>query len=359
MIITQAHVIFPGDDVKALIENGMEFLDKAIGEFEAKAYKHSVVSFWTAVEILLKVPLANEHWTLVCTGKNISRKNYLAGNFQSVNYVETCSRLKDVLEKPLPAETENLFKTIQSHRNRVVHFYHNAFTEADVIAIVGEQASAWFALNRYLREDWKSVFDVAHSWKLAFSETRLIRGNEFYAAARLKHIQPKLTALMDAGSRLDTCPECRQQAVVETTIAEGEDECTLQSKRCEVCSSTSRSVHFLCPECSEPQMLEEGETDFTCSDCRTEIERYELLDGETFRSIDEQMDSVFPAGCTSCMSPNSVCPFGEGFICTQCLSYHDEIECCECCGHASDNVGEFSRFKGCEFCDGDPRLHGD
>ncbi|MFK5730048.1 hypothetical protein ODV83_13640 [Escherichia coli] len=56
-------------DVAALIKNGMDFLDKAREEFEAKQYKHSVVSFWIAVEILLKVPLASEHWTLVCSGK--------------------------------------------------------------------------------------------------------------------------------------------------------------------------------------------------------------------------------------------------------------------------------------------------
>lgn len=31
-------------DVAALIKNGMDFLDKAREEFEAKQYKHSVVS---------------------------------------------------------------------------------------------------------------------------------------------------------------------------------------------------------------------------------------------------------------------------------------------------------------------------
>lgn len=30
---------------------------------------------WTAVEILLKVPLAHEHWTLVCSGKKLCAVN--------------------------------------------------------------------------------------------------------------------------------------------------------------------------------------------------------------------------------------------------------------------------------------------
>lgn len=57
-------------DVQALINNGLEFLDKAREELEAAKPKFSVVSFWTAVEILLKVPLVHEHWTLACSGKN-------------------------------------------------------------------------------------------------------------------------------------------------------------------------------------------------------------------------------------------------------------------------------------------------
>ncbi|HAX7769225.1 TPA: hypothetical protein JTH82_005121, partial [Escherichia coli] len=81
-------------DVAALIKNGMDFLDKAREEFEAKQYKHSVVSFWIAVEILLKVPLASEHWTLVCSGKKVSRKSYLAGDFQSVSFDDVCTRLR-------------------------------------------------------------------------------------------------------------------------------------------------------------------------------------------------------------------------------------------------------------------------
>lgn len=57
-------------DVQALINNGLDFLDKAREELEASKPKFSVVSFWTAVEILLKVPLAHEHWSLVCSPKS-------------------------------------------------------------------------------------------------------------------------------------------------------------------------------------------------------------------------------------------------------------------------------------------------
>ncbi|MXJ36394.1 hsdR, partial [Escherichia coli] len=74
-------------DVQALINNGLEFLDKAREELEASKAKFSVVSFWTAVEILLKVPLVHEHWSLVCSKKTTPKKQaYRNGDFQSITY---------------------------------------------------------------------------------------------------------------------------------------------------------------------------------------------------------------------------------------------------------------------------------
>ena len=100
-------------DVQALINNGLDFLDKAREELEASKPKFSVVSFWTAVEILLKVPLAHEHWSLVCSPKKPKKKQaYLAGDFQTVTYEEIRERLKDVLEKPwIKKRTELLIRS--------------------------------------------------------------------------------------------------------------------------------------------------------------------------------------------------------------------------------------------------------
>lgn len=343
----------PARDVEALLKNGVEFLDKAIDEFEAKHYKYSVVSFWTAVEILLKVPLASEHWTLVCTGKKVSRKSYLTGDFQSVSYEETCDRLEGILEKPLPAATKALFKAIKNHRNRVVHFFHKDFSEEDVKTILAEQAGAWFALNRYIRDDWREVFGATHSWKLAFSETRLLRSNSFYAEARLRHIQPELDEIRERGLQLTPCPDCGQNAVVMTPEDTGVQERTLLVTRCCVCSGYSRHILLKCPECEERQSLSEDISDqvFSCEHCDYTSDRFELLNEETFRSVDEQMYSNLPAGCTHCMSPNSVCKFGNGYLCTACLIFYKDLTQCENCNHWSDSVSEFSQFKGCDFCE--------
>nr|WP_318379129.1 hsdR [uncultured Enterobacter sp.] len=343
-------------DVKALINNGLDFLDKAREEMENSKPKFSIVSFWTAVEILLKVPLVHEHWTLVCSKKNAPKKKaYKEGDFQSVTYGETTALLREVLEKPLTKETDDAFEKVRKHRNRVVHFYHPHFTESEIQTILEEQANAWFALNRLMRDEWSPLFAANHRWKLAYDETRLIRGNEFYAAIRFRQVDAELNRLKKSGLVISECSDCRQKAAAHEEITTGNEERKLIRVRCRVCNSTSRHLLSRCPECSEPVSLSEGDEALTCEHCKEEHDRYKVLDEETFRSIDEAMDSVLPAGCTSCASPESVCKFGDGYLCTQCLFFYDELHGCECCGHFSDSVPKLSIFKGCEFCDGDHR----
>lgn len=343
-------------DVQALINNGLDFLDKAREELEASKPKFSVVSFWTAVEILLKVPLACEHWSLVCSPKKpIKKQAYLAGDFQSVTYEETRERLKDVLEKPLDRETDSAFDKVRKHRNRVVHFYHPTFTAAEQHQILKEQADAWFALNRLLRDEWKVIFGAKHNWKLAFGETRLIRGNEFYAEVRLKQVKPELEQLAEKNIQIGTCNECHQHATVIETEAIGNEGHKLEVTRCKVCTNAERQITLICPDCEKPHLLTEGDGNFECEYCHYDSGRYKLLDEETFHSIDEQQLSAFPAGCTNCMIPESICKFGDGYLCTQCFLYYNELHVCDCCGHVSDSVPELSHIRGCEFCDGDQR----
>ncbi|HBV2664436.1 hsdR [Klebsiella pneumoniae] len=347
-------------DVLALINNGLEFLDKARMELESSKLKFSIVSFWTAVEILLKVPLAHEHWSLVCSPKKpIKKQAYLAGDFQSVTYEETRERLKDVLENPLDKETNDAFDKVRKHRNRVVHFFHPTFSAAEEHTILKEQADAWFALNRLLRDDWKIIFRANHNFKLALNETRLIRGSEFYAKIRLKQVKPELEQIAKQDIQIGNCTECHQDATVTETIIISNENRKLEVTRCKVCTSSVRKITLACPSCEVIHVLPEGDEEFECKDCGYSSERYELLDEELFYSLDQKEFSDFPAGCTNCMKPDSVCIFGEGFLCVECLNYYKKMSQCKYCEHLSNQVPLNSRAYGCEFCDGPQNYIGD
>lgn len=338
-------------EVVALINNGMAFLEKAISEVKT-APKFSVVSFWTAVEIMLKVPLAQEHWTLVCSGRNIRRKAYLTGDFQSITFQESCEKLRDVLEKPVPQSTLTAFDVVRKHRNRVVHFFHDAYTKEDMNKLLTEQANAWFALNRLMRDDWKDLFEGALGNLLAMNETRLLTQNKFYAAKKFEQIKDDIKAYRENGHRITRCSVCKQRAVVWETIAEHDDR-ELKSGKCRVCTvSLDRTLTFACPECGKPQTIgPDCDETFQCSACGHTDNLYNLLDTSSY-SFDDIATSYVPAGCCECDGYDTVCEFGDGFLCTSCLAYFDELEQCGHCSYYSSEVREFSSMGGCNFCDG-------
>lgn len=348
------------NDVKALINNGLEFLDKAREELQSSKPKFSIVSFWTAVEILLKVPLAHEHWTLVCSPKKtIKKQDYHAGNFHSLTYEETCSRLQEVLEKPLPKTTAAIFNKIRQHRNRVVHFYHPSFTDADQKTILSEQADAWFALNRLMRDDWASLFGEQLDSKLAADEERMLENNYFYIEAKFRYIQPTLDDLRKHGYSIGTCASCKQAAAVDTPFNE-ESGHTFHETTCLVCGvSAPPYMEVSCPECQIRQRLENnGDSEFSCVECDYSVSRYKLLD-EWDGKPEDLCFSGLPANCSECDGYGVVCEYGGEYLCTVCLVRHESLECCEYCGSHSTSVPEMSGLMGCNFCDGNYKLLND
>lgn len=333
-------------EVQALINNGLEFLDKAREELQASKPKFSIVSFWTAVEILLKVPLVHEHWTLVCSGKKIVRSKYLAGDFQSVTYDETCARLGEILESPLPKETMTVFDKIRQHRNRVVHFYHKAFTPEDQSQILEEQADAWFALNRLMRDDWSTQLGGFLDEKLDNIETDLLTGNEYYAGAKFRRISPQLKELTSGGIILNPCVRCRQTSYAVTQINPAGPN-PLTDYYCHVCLYAHREIKATCPrpECQSESYIRFKSDTFECPICQHNMSRYELLHESQAR-----INPYSPAGCTGCGKSHSVCQYGEKYLCTYCLTVYDRLEECQHCHHYSNSVELFSEFGGCSFC---------
>ncbi|QLW86562.1 hsdR (plasmid) [Citrobacter freundii] len=347
---------FVSKDVLTLIDNGLVFLDKAREELQDSMPKFSIVSFWTAVEILLKVPLLHEHWSLVCSGRKIERARYLAGDFQSVTYDETCQRLADVLEHLLPKETIDVFKKVKDHRNRVVHFYHSDFTDEQSKKILHEQADAWFALNRFMRDQWFSIFGEPLNSKLALDEDGMLRSSFFYADAKFRYLKPELDGLEKQGCSVSVCRSCSKKAAVDMCIHE-ESGNTLHESDCLVCGTRSdQYLEVTCPDCGIKQNLyATGETEFTCVQCNHSSSRYDLLD-EWEGKPEDFSHSGLPASCSDCDGYETVCEYGGGYLCTTCLVLHDSLETCGYCGGHSTSVPEMSGLIGCNFCDGNVRL---
>ena len=336
-------------ETESLIANGLDFLNKAREELQAGHAKFSVVSFWTAVEILMKVPLVHEHWTLACSGKRMERKKYLAGDFQSVTYDEACARLGDVLDKPLDKNVTLLFNKVKNHRNRVVHFYHNELSAGDQQQVLTEQADAWFALNRLMRDDWSSLFGSQLRGKLASDEFRMLRSNEFYAAAKFRHesVQERIVNAKEAGRCIEACFVCHQLSVIREQPIH---DMPLYEQLCYVCHYSETYVEVNCPGCQSKVVMLPYGNDFLCSSCGFEKGRFDVINPE--KMTKHNMYDFVRAGCSDCDSIEAICEYGDAYLCTACFTVHHSLETCDNCQQQSSSVPDLSAVFGCDFCEG-------
>lgn len=345
------------EDVKALINNGLNFLEQAQKELDDSKPQFSLVSFWTAVELFLKVPLAHEHWSLICSRKTApKKKSYQDGDFQSISYDETRALLRDVLEKPLSDDTHNIFDKVRKHRNRLVHFYHSDFTAKQSKQILEEQADAWFRLYQLIRKDWRPIIGEELYLKLTLDEGRLLRTSLFYSKAKFRALAHKLKEFRDKGHTIVKCYTCSNKAGVQSPFNEDGDN-VLYETDCLVCGYvTDRYLEVLCPACDSKQRIEaDGDLNFTCDKCQHSESRHDLLD-ECTSSPEDVMLSGGIASCSDCGGYETVCEFSGSYLCVKCLVLHDTVEECEYCGSISTNVPDMSSLFGCDLCSGNEKL---
>lgn len=349
MTMTFSPDVPDNDDASALMENGLTFLNKAISELESDP-KFSLINFWNGVEILMKVPLVNCDWRLIVgrtKGKQaISREEFLSGDFRSVGFAETCKLLKSELGICIDDKTRLFFETVQKHRNRMVHFYHAAVADADLDALRNEQADAWFALSRLITQEWRKAFHTEQWSDVNNINIALLNSSKYYAGAKFRSVREQLE---ESPHHYRVCKVCSQAAYlvikdVHTPVF---------TEDCKVCSQFEHYLLVRCPECLHESKLEEGDEAFRCNNCNHSLDRFLALD-ESDPLPDEYPNLSTPAGCCECEGYDTVCQYGEGYLCTQCLTYYDSIEWCACCSYPSSSVPDQSSMVGCGFCDGHP-----
>ena len=124
-----------------LLDNGIDFIIKAVKLIsnieESSDFKYAVLSLYSGVEILLKIPLQNIHWSLVV--KNINKtdyRSYKMGDFQSVNLDDCIQRLNNVCDIQIDEESYKAINVLREKRNRIEHFGIIDTEEAIISSII-------------------------------------------------------------------------------------------------------------------------------------------------------------------------------------------------------------------------------
>ncbi len=345
----------PTTDFENLVRNGIDFLEKAMSQLDSDP-KHSVINFYTAVEIFLKAPLVHEHWTLVVLDRDLNRQKYEAGDFLSVTFEDACTRLGTALNKQLKPSAKEAFDKVRKHRNRMVHFYHDGIDGKQRDEIKLEQAQAWFELNRFIVDTWRDKFEP-FLLELRLMERNLTAHNH-YAQAKYGSLAPKIQGLKQSGKTFQVCPNCGTEA------CQFEDEGNrISSLNCLVCFLTEKRIQINCPDCKNADQYVAAYESFVCTNCQHEVsgesDIFELLDQNQVRGTKDDLDSDTPANCDECQGYHTVCEYEGGYLCTICFTYFDSVGQCEWCSEPMTGDTEDTYVMGCEHCDGYAGHHAD
>jgi len=340
---------------ESLVENGFEFLNKALDEFEDSA-KFSTVHFSTAIELFLKSRLMKEHWSLLVERiDSAKRDEFFLGKLKTVNLDTSIKRLKDIACDPISEEAKKIFSNIAQHRNRMVHFVHGHTpnkeqAQPELEEVVAEQCKGWRQLQLLLVKNWAEYFSEysesidAIEWKM--------QKHRGYLKAKFASKAQEIKEHKTAGNNVRTCPSCGFDSVLVTPEAGA-----ISTTNCVVCWYSGSVVSVDCPEHKCHQVIEfdsfEGPPEH-CPSCGATIQEWiaEGLDTGDPIGPDNYFDHI-EKNCPYCGGYHTVVEHHDGYVCTECFEYSEALGVCGWCHEGQlGGVSEISYVTGCEFCDG-------
>lgn len=282
-----------------LAENAFDFLGKSLDQLEREP-KHSVINFYSAVELILKARLLREHWTLTLA-KEKSRKAFESGDFQSVSFEVACTRLDEIVGSPLPDKARSAFDAIRKHRNRIVHFHHviQGGDPRTVAAIATEQLRAWHWLNELLTVQWSADFGDFREAIAGISERLSL--HRTYVQLAFDNLRSELEQLASNGTSIHDCPFCELATAVEREI-----EADLRHIECRICGTYWNDFYVECEECGH-EGVHTGGVSYDCPTCT-----HVMYGDDISRS-----EPLTP--CDQCNRQASVIRDGETRFCMGCL----------------------------------------
>jgi hypothetical protein len=325
----------------SLVVNAIDFLQRGLSLVKSDP-KYSVINFCAGIELILKARLLHEHWSLVVSKPGeVSKQNFVAGRFESANTKQCYDRLERVCEETLTEERE-CFGELANHRNRVVHFFHPAYSaEPDqrlLESIVIQQMRAGALLMRLLNRRWNNEFE---SHQESIRELRqALQDHRHYLNAKLEVVRRELDKHRDGGGTVWECTYCHMEAA---TVTEHQD--PLKTSYCLVCETSQNHVEIACPECEDGTVSFDAGSGY-CNECDVSLDLEFLLD-----KFGEGKGRAY---CPECeySSSKSVIESGDEYLCLACGAKHDRIDQCEWCSEVIAGDADGTYVNGCLFCDG-------
>lgn len=315
----------------ALVDNGLDFLRRAINEMAAEPpdNKYAIIHLFSAVEVLIKARLMREHWTLACTKVDGSTIAGLTnGDVHTVDAATGIDRLRTTVGLNISKDQADRVEGLRKFRNRAAHFAIVGNTDIAVRGALarGLDFTVWF-LETHIRPD--APLSEATLIDNALEELApVLQELKAYVAERLATIKTKLAKF----STLLRCPNCLQPAL---TLSEGEaPKCLLCWWQEEGEASANSYVYNVLNE-SEYVVVKDGGIwpVHDCPNCEDSafVSGVELINNRT-----TPLNSTYAFACFTCSFEATA---GEVEQCTRCGDWIISSEM-SICGTCAQNLFE-------------------
>ena len=337
---------------RRLVENAIDFLVRSIDEIEERP-KYSIIHFHAAVELFLKARLASEHWSLVVAqGQEADWRKFISGDFRSVSLEEAAKKIDKIIQNGLTNNELKSFRDVMKHRNKVVHFFHEANYEEDraksIKEIVKQQLRAWYFLHRILNQKWNDYF---REWSEQISNiNKRLKGHKIFLQVIFDEMEDAIKAKKKSGDLFLHCASCEFEAQEHS-----QEYNEIYHAKCLVCDVIDICIKIVCSECgSDVYFMNEGFSE--CPSCSAQYDpenvAHYLLDKTQVYVALKDGDDSWNLGNCDCGGYQTVVGIEDEYFCTNCFEQFDYISQCDWCGELNTGDMEHSHITGCNQCEG-------
>ena len=340
-----------------IVANSIDF-NASIKDFR-KHPKYSVINFCSGLELILKARLLKEHWSLIVKRpEEAALLRFQNGDFVSVSVDEALKRLANIGSDTFSQDEARCFERLRDHRNKVVHFCHDAYSrkpDAKLLEeVAAEQCMAWCYLHQRLTGVWSEYFKE-HSKAVERLNGRL-HGHRVFLKAKFTTLGPNIKKEISVGAEYRNCSACGFHSA---RVDEANE--PVHQIECRVCGTRNSFMRLACPQChklSDIDDLASGSCDN--EDCGADISLDDVMKEyvPAYDPKDEEEEAYYCAACEN--SEPSATILGDRYFCFWCKEWFDTTALCGFCGYhlvGFDAIG--SSLYGCFMCDTAAREHFD
>lgn len=320
-----------------LFRNSLQFLRDGLSLIESNP-KHSIIIFWTGVELYLKSLLVGEHWsTIVRSRHKTSQNDFKSGNFISIDFKEATLLTEKLFNTKFDNRTKESFEVLQAHRNKIVHFKNVQIDDKNALEISHlfvHMSNVWDELAglKLLTISFDESYD--ESCRLHDEIGQLIKNNKVILHGKYEYaLNNKLCHLNQ--TKIHACTKCSFKSAELRELTE-----ILSEIICHVCENNSLVLLLTCKKCHKQNFLYEGEIE--CKFCQSnhDIPRLIIEQSETLNGM---------GNCHRCGS-NAVIQYSNYSFCSTCYSIFEKMESCKRCGEFVTHSVKRSSSEGCISC---------